>query len=185
MIEVAPDSETTLQTIHAVANLAVKANDIARAEQLYTLLAGHSNKQFSAKGIDGLSRLAALDADPAKAAFQFEELIEKYPDDPRTVAAALARAQALEDAKQFDAALAVYKLVIDKQPNTDNLPLVLLAPHIFTMRFAGRRGHPPLRANYRRLRRRRTPRRRALWLGMVPARSETIRRSARQILFCT
>ncbi len=126
MREVAPDSETTLQSIQAVADLAVKANDIPRAEQLYSLLAGHSNKQFSAKGIDGLTRLAALDADPAKAALQFEELIEKYPDDPRTVAAALARAQALEDVKQFDAALAVYKLVIDKQPNTDKLPLVLL-----------------------------------------------------------
>ncbi len=52
MFDVAPDSETTLQTVQTVADLAVKANDIARAERLYSLLAGHSNKQFSAKGIN-------------------------------------------------------------------------------------------------------------------------------------
>ncbi len=185
MLDVAPDSETTLQTVQTVADLAVKANDIAGAEQLYTLLAGHSNKQFSAKGINGLTRLAALDADPAKAALQFEELIEKYPDDPRTVAAALVRAQSLEDAKQFDAALAVYKLVIDKQPITDNLPLVLLRRTSSRRARAGGRGHPPLRANQHRLRQQRAHWRRALRLGLVPARSETNRRSARQIPFCT
>jgi TolA-binding protein len=131
MIDLAPESETTLQTIHTLADIALKANNKERAEQLFTRLAGHSNKQYSARGVAGLTRLATLDGDPTKAAGQFEELIEKYPDDPRTVAAALARASTLEDAGQYDAALAVYKLVIDKRPNTDNLPLVLLrAAHL-------------------------------------------------------
>jgi TolA-binding protein len=131
MIDLAPDSETTLQTIHTLADIALKANDTQRAEQLFTRLAEHSSKQHSAKGVAGLTRLATLAGDPAKAVDQFEELIERFPDDPRTVAAALARASALEEAGQYDAALAVYKLVIDKRPNTDNLPLVLLrAAHL-------------------------------------------------------
>jgi TolA-binding protein len=131
MIDLAPDSETTLRTIHTLADIALKSHDMQRAEQLFTRLAGHSNKQFSAKGVAALTSLASLDGDPTKAAVNFEELIEKYPDDPRTVAAALARASALENAGQYEAALAVYKLVIDKRHNTDNLPLVLLrAAHL-------------------------------------------------------
>ena len=65
--------------------------------------------------------------DNEKAAATFDRLLERYPAGPAAAEAAWNRGQVLERLNRFDAAIASYQLIIDKQGASDRFEDALLA----------------------------------------------------------
>ncbi len=118
-------SPLVAETANEVAEAALAAGNRAVAEELFGNLAdggksnGESNR--SSRGISGLgwSQLKANDWQASAATF--DRLLRDYPDDPLAPEAALARGQALEKLAQHDGAFAMYQLVQDKYPQSQQL----------------------------------------------------------------
>jgi len=110
-------------TRYRVAELAYRGGHRAQAARLFQEVAEDaSSPELAAKALAGLAWSRLQQEDLLGSADAFEELIEKYPSDPRAADAGLLRAQILERRGELDAALATYRRVIDELAGEEVLP---------------------------------------------------------------
>lgn len=120
--------ENVARAALAVAERAYRARNHALAKRWFEALA----KEATPAAIRGpaLSGLAwtqlALDGKQASAE-TFERVLRDYPESSLAAEAALVRGRALEEQGEHNAALAAYRLVIDKYDQSPQLPAALLA----------------------------------------------------------
>ncbi|MCB9941360.1 MAG: tetratricopeptide repeat protein [Planctomycetaceae bacterium] len=104
---------TYLQTIAYLAEQSVAKGNIRFGRELYTLLSVDTNPEdFIAKGLTGLGQLQLAEGDTDGSAKTFGRLLDKAAMSNEAPRAGLMQARSLEQASQFDAALAAYRLVI-------------------------------------------------------------------------
>ena len=111
-------AELWLSTTHQLAEAALAGGELRWASRAFHR--AHRNdgnpQEYIVRGLSGLGWCQLQANEPEKSAATFDRLLEKYPDSQAAAEAAWARGQALERLKQFDAALASYQLIVDKQP---------------------------------------------------------------------
>ena len=101
-----------LQTIAFLAEKSVAQGNLEFGRELYALLTVDTNPQeFVAKGLAGLGQLQLAEGDTNGSSETFARLLDKAATSNEAPRAGLMRARSLEQAQQFDAALAAYRLV--------------------------------------------------------------------------
>ncbi|MBI2481046.1 MAG: tetratricopeptide repeat protein, partial [Planctomycetia bacterium] len=106
-----------LQTIAYLAEQSIVKGHLEFGRELYALLAADTNpEEFVAKGLAGLGKLQLAQGDIDGSAKTFGRLLDKAGTSDEAPRAGLMRARSLEQAQQFDTALATYRLVIDNYP---------------------------------------------------------------------
>lgn len=115
-----------LQTIAYLAEQSVAKGNLEFGRELYTLLTADKNpEEFVAKGLAGLGQLQLAQGDTQGSATTFARLLDKAGMSNEAPRAGLMRARSLEQAKQFDAALAAYRLVITDYSTTPESSIAL------------------------------------------------------------
>ena len=104
---------TFLQTTVYLAEQSVAKGNDEFGRELYALLTVDTNpEEFIAKGLAGLGQLQLAAGDTEGSAKTFGRLLDKAAMSNEAPRAGLMRARSLENAHQFDASLAAYRLVI-------------------------------------------------------------------------
>jgi len=120
------DRAEFLETTYILAEAAFRAGEKAWARELFTTLADENNPpEFREKGLSGKAWCELDLKAPVRSAETFARLLSEFPDSPLAPEAALARAAALEQAGEHDAALAMYSLVINEHPDSKQMPQAL------------------------------------------------------------
>ena len=115
-----------LSTTHFLADAAFRADEKAWARELFTALADENNPpEFREKGLSGKAWCELDLESPVRSAETFDRLLKEFPESPLLSQAALARAGALQKAGDPDGAMAMYTLIINKHPDSKELPLAL------------------------------------------------------------
>ena len=97
------------------------------AELLEAYLTSQPHGDFSDRALGQLAVCQLHSGDNEKAAATFDRLLERLPAGPAAAEAAWNRGQVLERLNRFDAAIASYQLIIDKQASSDRFEDALLA----------------------------------------------------------
>lgn len=120
------DRTKYLEATHFLAERAFAAGEKAWARELFTTLTDEKNPaEIREQGLAGKA-WSELDLKaPVRSAETFDRLLRDFPDSPLVPEAAVARAEALEQIQQDDAALAMYTLVIDTYPDSKQMPAAL------------------------------------------------------------
>ena len=114
-----PKSELIAPTTYKVAEAAFQAGEQALAKELFSELTTEGNSaEWSSRGLAGLAWSQLKAEDLAGSAATFEKLLKEHPDNPQAASAAIVCGETLEKLGQSEAALAMYRRVIDDYPNS-------------------------------------------------------------------
>ena len=123
------DEHLYLSTVEYLAEAAYSSRLKTLAEKLFRELAHEENPpEFAARGLSGLAWLQwNREGGAAESVTAFERLLQKYPDSPLAAEAAMMRGQGLEKSGKSDAALAMYRLVIERYSGSSHVSSAILA----------------------------------------------------------
>lgn len=114
-IQEQPAADLKLPVVQNLADTAYTAGDKPWAAELYAVLAEKGNPtEYVKQGLAGLARCQVQSDRLTDADTTLDRLVKEYPDDSQTGEAAFLRGRVLEQGGQFDAALAMYHLVLEK-----------------------------------------------------------------------
>ena len=118
-----PDaSQRTAQTRCEIAESAYAAGDYELARKSFEgLLAAKNPPEIRARGLSGLAWCHFKASQWKESAAKFDEVLRLEPEGTRAAEAALMRGRALEHIEQYETALAMYRVVIDRFSSSDRL----------------------------------------------------------------
>ncbi len=110
-----PRDDLMAEPCYQLAESAFASGDVRLASDLFESLTTRENSAESIRrGLSGLAWCKFESGDWAGAESAFDRLLNQDPQGPTAAEAALMRGRALEHLDQFDAALAMYHLVVEK-----------------------------------------------------------------------
>ena len=114
-------------TTAALAEAALAAGEKPWSAELFAALAKAGNPpEFIARGLSGVAWSQYEAGQLAEAAESCRQLLERFPEDDLAAETALLRGQILERLMKPDEALAMYRLIVEKQAARPQLPSALL-----------------------------------------------------------